>query len=74
MDKRKDADPPKYKVGDMVYSWQNPDERKPVFKVHIEEDPDYQHTYKLDLTDEVGYSKRSKWMDEMSLVVNKEEL
>ena len=57
---------PKYKVGDMVYSWQNPTVKRRVSHIR-EQDPPYQHQYKVSLRDKDGYSYSSKWMGENSL-------
>lgn len=53
---------PKFKVGDMVYSYQNKTERRPISYVKESSDSTYDHKYKLSLTN--GYSN---WIDEKSL-------
>ncbi len=58
---------PKFKVGDMVYSWQNPDVRRRVSHVFPSEHYGYPHKYKVALVDSEGYSRSSKYMDETSL-------
>lgn len=65
--KKKKAKKQKYQVGDMVYSWQNPTVKRRVSHIHLSDDPDYDHTYKLSLVDKEGYSYSSKWMNEPSL-------
>ena len=60
---------PKFKVGDMVYSWQNPDVKRRVSFVREadENDPMDSHKYIVSLRDENGYSYSSKWMGEKSM-------
>ena len=57
---------PKYKVGDMVYSWQNPTVKREVNRINVEEPP-YQHKYRLTLVNRKGERQNSKWTDESSL-------
>ena len=59
--------PPKYKVGDMVYSWQNPTVKRPVNRVFPETEPGYEHKYRLTLIDKDGSHRNSKWTNESSL-------
>lgn len=61
----------KFKYGDMVYSWQNPETKRRVSHVNLSDNPDYPHQYKVALIDENGYSRSSKWMNEESLSINK---
>ena len=60
----------KYKVGDMVYSYQNPTVKRRISHIHIEKSP-YQNKYKLSLRDKDGYSYSSKWINEGSLSKHK---
>ena len=53
---------PKFKVGDMVYSYQNKTEKRPISYIKESSDSTYDHKYKLSLID--GYSN---WIDEKSL-------
>lgn len=71
--KKKPAKKPKFKVGDMVYSWQNPDVKRRVSHVSLSDDPNYAHKYKVALYDKQGYSYSSKWMDEKSLSKTKKK-
>ncbi len=57
---------PKYKVGDMVYSYQNPTVKRRVSHIRLEKPP-YSHSYKLALRDKDGYGYSSKWINEGSL-------
>jgi len=59
--------PPKYKRGDLVYSYQNPTVKRPVSHVFPSDDPEYSHKYKLALQDKDGYSYSSKYLNEESL-------
>lgn len=58
---------PKFRVGDLVYSWQNPCVKREVSHVSLSDDPTYPHKYKLSLRDRKGYSYSSKWLNEDSL-------
>ena len=53
---------PKFKVGDMVYSYQNKTEKRPISYINESSDSTYDHKYKLSLID--GYSN---WIDEKSI-------
>jgi hypothetical protein len=67
---------PKFEVGDMVYSWQNPDKKARVSHRRddgIQDGVDYGFHYKVSLKDESGYSKSSKWMHENSMSKTKKE-
>lgn len=56
----------KYKVGDMVYSYQNPTVKRRVSH-RRKGAPGYPNAYKLSLRDRDGYSYSSKWINEGSL-------
>jgi hypothetical protein len=58
---------PKYKVGDMVYSYQNPTKKREINRVFVEPDAGYQHKYRLSLVDAEGNKKHSNWTSESSL-------
>lgn len=58
---------PKYKMGDMVYSYLNKTKKYPVNYISLSYDPDYNHKYKLAFRDKDGYSYSSKYIDEKSL-------
>jgi len=58
---------PKYRLGDMVYSWQNPTVKREINRINISDDPNYNHKYRLTLVDRDGERHNSKWMDEPSL-------
>ncbi len=59
---------PKFKVGDMVYSWQNPDYKAEVAFVNPREiDGKTEYHYKVTLKDKDGYTKSSKWMHESGM-------
>ena len=62
---------PMFEVGDMVFSWQNPDEARPVTKINKSDDPQYDHQYIVSLKDKDGYTRSSKWMGEKSLSKSK---
>lgn len=57
---------PKYKVGDMVYTYLNPTVKRRISHVR-ENDPGYPHNYKLALRDKDGYSYSSHWVGEGSI-------
>ena len=63
----KKSKPLKYKMGDMVYSYQNPTVARPVNKIIRSDDPEYDHKYILSLKDKDGYSHSSKHINEKSL-------
>ena len=58
---------PKYKVGDMVYSWQNPTVKRRVSHRRLSDEAGYPHKYKVALIDKDGYGHSSIWMNECSL-------
>ena len=60
---------PRFKVGDMVYSWQNPNVKRRVSFVRVADpnDPMDQHQYVVSLRDKDDYSYSSKWMGEKSM-------
>ena len=60
--KMRSPKPLKYKIGDMVYSYQNPNIKRPIARIYPSENPLYDHRYQLALKD-----RRSKWIDERSL-------
>ena len=56
----------KFKVGDMVYSWQNPTVKRRIS--HTRQQPwGFVPKYKVSLRDKDGYSYSSKWIDETSV-------
>ena len=57
---------PLYKIGDLVFSYQNRDKPEPIRAVRLSDDPVYSHAYKLTLHNDNG-SYSSKWIDEPSL-------
>lgn len=59
--------PPKFRVGDMVYSWQNPSKKRRVSHVNLSTEKGFPHKYKVALKNPDGYSYSSKWMNEKSL-------
>ena len=68
----------KYKVGEEVYSWQNPDKPAPINRVRdngIEDGHDYGFSYRLSYPnpDNPEYNTHSKWMGEASLHKTKQE-
>ena len=63
----KKLNPPKYKVGQMFYSYQNPTVKRAINKIRPSDDPKYSHSYVLALRDKDGYSYSSKWMGEGTL-------
>ena len=65
--KTKKVKKPKFKVGDMVYSWQNPTVKRRVSHVQVSKEYGYPHNYKVALVDKDGYGHSSKWMAEKSL-------
>ena len=58
---------PKYKVGDMVYSWQNPTVKREINRVNESTERGYPHKYRLTLIDREGNHYNSKWTNEGSL-------
>ncbi len=63
---KENSNEPKYKIGDMVYSYQNPEKKMPVSFIRKADTP-YSHAYKLNLKTDDGYSRSSKWINEESL-------
>jgi hypothetical protein len=57
---------PKFKMGDMVYSWQNPTVKGRVLRV-IENEPPYENKYVLRLKREDGSTYNSKFISESSI-------
>lgn len=64
---------PKFKTGDMVYSWQNPTYKARVSHINPATEYGYNHQYKVSLRDKEGYSHSSKWMGEPSLHKTRKE-
>lgn len=62
---------PKYKVGQFVYSYQNPTEKRPINMIRKAKEPGYNHAYRLTLAGADGYGKNSNWIDEPSLSLRK---
>jgi len=58
---------PKYKAGDMVYSWVNPTKKARVSHIRKSDDCEYPHAYKLALKDKDGFSHSSKWINETTI-------
>ena len=52
----------KYKIGDMVYSYQNKEQKCPINFIRPSEDERYQHKYRLTLP-----NGNSNWIDEQSI-------
>ena len=67
MTRTKKPKPTKYKMGDMLYSYQNPTIKRAVNYIRLSADPEYNHKYKLSLRDKDGYSYSSKFINEKSL-------
>ena len=65
--KPKKVKKPKFKRGDMVYSYQNKTKKEPIEFISLSVDPNYEHRYKLSLHDNEGYSRSSNWINESSL-------
>lgn len=65
MAKRK-TEKTKFKVGDMVYTYINPNIKARISHFRKGEDG-YPNAYKLAIYDEDGYSHSSKWVDEQSV-------
>lgn len=61
----------KFKLGQFVYSYQNKTEKRPINRIHLSDDPEYPHRYRLTLTDNEGYPKNSNWINEGSLKLRK---
>ena len=57
----------KYKVGDKVYSWQNPAVACSINRISASPDVGYPHKYRLTLIDSHGNHYNSKWLNEGSL-------
>lgn len=56
----------KYRVGQMVYSWQNPTRKARISHISPGEG-EYPTKYKLALMTKGGYSHSSKWINEPSI-------
>ena len=65
------AKKPKYKIGQMVYSYQNRDKKAPINYIIFSQDPQFEHKYRLTLPGEDGYSRSSNWINESSLYLTK---
>lgn len=60
--------PAKYKLGEMVYSWQNPSKKRPITLIREARIGSGDSAkYKVSLLDAEGYSHSSKWINEGSL-------
>lgn len=57
---------PKYKIGDMVFSYQNMQKAAPINYIRKSDDPTYQHAYRLTLP-----RGNSKWINESSIAKTK---
>jgi hypothetical protein len=57
----------KYKEGQLVYSYQNPTEKRPINRVRISEEDNFEHTYRLTFVGDDGFPKNSHWINESSL-------
>lgn len=51
--------PAKYKLGQMVYSYQNPAISAPIIAIHLSDDPQYSHTYILRIPGREGIGTRN---------------
>lgn len=71
MAKRKPAKP-KFKVGDLVYSYQNPTKKARVSHVFPSTEVGFEPNYKLALHDTDGYSYSSKYIGQKSLSKRKQ--
>lgn len=56
-----------FNCGDLVYSYQNPDRKGRIIRVHCPEDPQFPFRYKLRLPD----GRESHWIDEPSIRKNR---
>ena len=65
------AKKPKYKIGQMVYSYQNRNKKARINFIRISEDSQFDHKYRLTLPGEDGYNKNSNWINESSLYLTK---
>ena len=63
----------KYKIGQFVYSYQNPTEKRPINRIRESQDGDYDHMYRLTLPDRQGYPVNSNWINEKSLSLRKQK-
>ena len=61
----------KYKLGQFVYSYMNPKEKRPINRIRISKNGYYEHSYRLTLSGNDGYPRNSKWIDEKSLSLRK---
>lgn len=59
----------KYKVGQLVYSYQNKTKKYPIIHIYKSENPRYDHKYKLQLPD-----GSSNWIDESSIYLTKKKI
>lgn len=58
---------PKYKVGDMVYSYLNPTVKRRISHVFPAQEKGFKANYKIALIDKDGYSYSSKYIGEGSI-------
>lgn len=63
----KKVKPPKYKMGDEVYSYQNPTVKRKINRINKALEADDVNRYRLTLYDKDGYPKNSNWINEKSL-------
>lgn len=59
----------KFRVGQLVYSYQNKSKKYPINRIIESEDAKYDHKYRLSLPD--GHSK---WISERSLYLTKKKV
>jgi hypothetical protein len=59
--------PPKYKIGEFVYSYHNPTEKRQINAIDQSKKFGVSHKYRLTLSDAQGKPKNSQWIDEKSL-------
>ena len=58
---------PKYKLGEKVYSWQNPTVKREIRQFREGHKDDCIHRYRLRLHRKDGTTYNSKWLNESSL-------
>jgi len=58
---------PKFAIGDFVYSYLNPSERRQIAVIRFSKNPADPPKYQLTLCNDTGKPKRSGWLNERSL-------
>lgn len=58
---------PKFRIGEFVYSYHNPTEKRQINAIRVSKKFGVAHKYRLTLSDQQSKPKKSVWIDEKSL-------